>query len=180
MNIHDVIKSSLQAGISIKVHQPVWSSVQTLTDSLSYLQDHFIYSGSLCCWLHVWAWTTSSGFHTTGCEYVQDKPVCLNPASILLWGLAGPLGSTQEYPLGALISQSSLGCCHFPKALPEKEAGSSSTSLSPFITAPCLSFPHFIVSSQEMRKQARDYQVFTGSHPFTSFPGDVGEETKER
>ena len=92
---------------------------------------------------YVWPWTKSSSFHTTGFKYRQDERICLRPASIFLWGLAGPSGYTKEDPIGSLISQSSLGCCCFPKTLPEKEAGSFFTIsplsslllVAPFLTS---------------------------------------------
>ena len=57
---------------------------------------------------YVWAWTKSSSFHTTGFKYRQDKHICLCPASVFLWGRAGPMGYTEEDPIGSLISRSSL------------------------------------------------------------------------
>lgn len=116
-------------------------------------------------------------FHNAGCEYPQDKPICLNPASIVLWGLADSLGSTGEDPLGSFISQSWVFATSHRPYLRRKHRTILSTLLSLWLVSASLTS-----LSPARRKgsiKARDYQRCIGFHCNTSFPGGV-EETKEK
>jgi hypothetical protein len=60
------MKSSLYAGVPWNTHQPIWPLITDTSSRLSCLSIHPFFTISLSSWLHVFAWSSSSGFHTTG------------------------------------------------------------------------------------------------------------------